>query len=143
MGIFSSIKKLFFATESVAKSSIEKSTEYVKEQASDFVERAKEVVQEKSEDFADSTSGLREAISKKAEEGFSSVKDMAADLGAKVKDVASTIDEKFDATVEAQLIASRCSEPPQARSSWSLHLLADKMSDRRCGRIAICRVTKP
>lgn len=50
---------------------------------------------------------------------------------------------KFDATVEAQLIASRCSEPPQARSSWSLHLLADKMSDRRCGRIAICRVTKP
>jgi hypothetical protein len=50
---------------------------------------------------------------------------------------------KFDGTVEAQLIALRYSEPPAGRSNWSLHLLADKMSDRRCGRIAICRINKP
>ena len=34
---------------------------------------------------------------------------------------------KFDGTVESHLIALRCSEPPDGRSSWSLQLLADKM----------------
>ena len=34
---------------------------------------------------------------------------------------------KFDGTVEAHLIALRCSEPPNGRSSWSLQLLADRM----------------
>jgi hypothetical protein len=38
---------------------------------------------------------------------------------------------KFDGTVEAHLIALRCSEPPEGRSSWSLHLLADKMVELR------------
>jgi hypothetical protein len=38
---------------------------------------------------------------------------------------------KFDGTVEAHLIALRCSDPPDGRSRWSLHLLADKMVELR------------
>lgn len=34
---------------------------------------------------------------------------------------------KFDGTVEARLIALRCSAPPAGRSSWTLRLLADEM----------------
>jgi len=34
---------------------------------------------------------------------------------------------KFDGGVEAHLVALRCSEPELGRSSWTLHLLADKM----------------
>lgn len=38
------------------------------------------------------------------------------------------LDKKlFDAEVESKLIALRCSEPEEGRSSWSLRLLADKM----------------
>ena len=33
----------------------------------------------------------------------------------------------FDGEVEAKLIALRCSEPDEGRSSWTLQLLADKM----------------
>lgn len=35
--------------------------------------------------------------------------------------------KRFDGEVEAQLIALRCSDPEEGRSSWTLHLLADKM----------------
>ena len=35
--------------------------------------------------------------------------------------------KRFDGEVEAQLVALRCSEPEEGRSSWTLHLLADKM----------------
>jgi len=38
------------------------------------------------------------------------------------------LDKKvFDGEVEAQLIALRCSEPGEGRSSWTLRLLANKM----------------
>ena len=33
----------------------------------------------------------------------------------------------FDGAVEARLIALRCSDPPEGRARWTLHLLADKM----------------
>jgi hypothetical protein len=33
----------------------------------------------------------------------------------------------FDGKVEAHVVALRCSAPPAGRSSWTLHLLADKM----------------
>ena len=35
--------------------------------------------------------------------------------------------KRFDGEVEAQLVALRCSEPQDGRSSWTLHLLADEM----------------
>jgi hypothetical protein len=34
---------------------------------------------------------------------------------------------KLDGKAEARLIALRCSEPPQGRMRWTLHLLADKL----------------
>jgi transposase len=33
----------------------------------------------------------------------------------------------FDGTVEAQLIAMRCSDPPEGYQRWTYHLLADQM----------------
>lgn len=34
---------------------------------------------------------------------------------------------KFDGETEAHLIALACSQPPEGRERWTLHLLADKM----------------
>lgn len=34
---------------------------------------------------------------------------------------------KLDGEVEAHLIALACSEPPEGRSRWTLHLLAEKL----------------
>jgi transposase len=34
---------------------------------------------------------------------------------------------KFDGEVEARLVALRCSEPPEDRVGWTLHLLADRL----------------
>jgi Homeodomain-like domain len=34
---------------------------------------------------------------------------------------------KFDGAVEAQLVALRCSNPPEGYSSWTLSLLSDKL----------------
>ncbi len=36
-------------------------------------------------------------------------------------------EKSFDGRVEAQLIALRCSDPPQGHSAWTLHLLAAQM----------------
>jgi len=35
--------------------------------------------------------------------------------------------KKFDADVETKLVALRCSKPEKGQSSWTLHLLADKL----------------
>jgi len=37
----------------------------------------------------------------------------------------------LDGEKEAKLIALACSEPPQGRARWTLHLLADKMVELR------------
>ena len=63
MGIFSSIKKLFFATESVAKSAVDKSVDFAKEKGSDLVEKGKDIAEDASEALIDKTSGLRDAVS--------------------------------------------------------------------------------
>ena len=36
-------------------------------------------------------------------------------------------EKRFDGRVEAQLIALRCTDPPQGHSAWTLQLLADHM----------------
>jgi transposase len=38
---------------------------------------------------------------------------------------------KLDGKAEARLIALRCGEPPQGRTRWTLHLLADKLVELR------------
>jgi transposase len=39
---------------------------------------------------------------------------------------------KFDGAVESHLIALRCSDPPEGRSSWTLQLLGDKLVRLEC-----------
>lgn len=34
---------------------------------------------------------------------------------------------KFDASVEAHLVALRCSDPPEGHGKWTMRLLADEM----------------
>ena len=107
MGLFSSLKRLLFASESVAKSAVEKSTEYVKEQAVEATAKAKETFSEMGE----KTSGLRESIIEKASHGMEVAKEAASDfgektmdfmedLGDKAKEVATKVDQKIDATLE-------------------------------------------
>ena len=38
---------------------------------------------------------------------------------------------KLDGVAEATLIATACSQPPEGRSRWTLHLLADKLVELR------------
>lgn len=38
---------------------------------------------------------------------------------------------RFDGKVEASLIALRCSDPPEGRTSWTLDLLADRLVSLR------------
>lgn len=49
------------------------------------------------------------------------------DIALKGKPRLNLDKKKFDGEVEAKLIALRCSEPEEGRSSWTLRLLADKM----------------
>jgi hypothetical protein len=39
---------------------------------------------------------------------------------------------KFDGAVESRLIALRCSDPPEGRSSWTLQLLGDNLVRLEC-----------
>ena len=80
MGIFSSLKKLFFVTESVAKSAAEKSKEFVEDKAEDLADKTKEFVSDAGSTIMDKTSGLRESISDMAEKGM----DKAKDLGCRI-----------------------------------------------------------
>lgn len=96
MGIFSSLKRLLFASESVAKSAADKSVDYVKEQAIEIKEKAKDFI----EDAGEKTSGLRESIMEKAGKGLETAKDFAGDIGEKAKEVAAKVDQKIDEKLE-------------------------------------------
>src|SRR5262245_26453721 len=43
------------------------------------------------------------------------------------KECARPSNQKFDGSTEVHLIAVACSNPPEGRNRWTLHLLADKM----------------
>jgi transposase len=49
------------------------------------------------------------------------------DVALKGKPLTVFKPKKFDARVEAHLIALRCSAPPEGYERWTLHLLADQM----------------
>ena len=49
------------------------------------------------------------------------------ELALNGKPLAKRPPAKFDGTVEANLIALRCSDPPEGYSSWTLRLLAGEM----------------
>jgi ElaB/YqjD/DUF883 family membrane-anchored ribosome-binding protein len=95
MGFMSSLKRLFFTTESVAKSAAEKAVEYTKEKAEDLSQSAKEVVS----DVTEKTSGLREAVVEKANAAFEKVESVAENAWEKTKDLADdAVDKVKDMT---------------------------------------------
>lgn len=49
------------------------------------------------------------------------------ELALNGKPLAKRPPTKFNGVVEANLIALRCSDPPEGHSSWTLRLLADEM----------------
>ncbi len=62
MGIFSSLKKLFFAGESVAKSASEKAGETILEEGGKLMESGKSMATDIGNTVMDKTSGLKDAI---------------------------------------------------------------------------------
>ncbi len=90
MSFLSSLKKLFFTTESVAKSAVDKAVDYTKEKAGDLVEVAKET----ATDIGEKTSGLREAVIEKANVAIEKVEEVTEKVVEKASDVAETAWEK-------------------------------------------------
>ncbi|HLO56483.1 MAG TPA: hypothetical protein VK169_19460 [Saprospiraceae bacterium] len=105
MSFLGSLKRLFFTTESVAKSAVEKTVEYTKEKAGDLAEAAKETVS----DISDKTSGLRETVIEKANAAMEKVESTAEVVWDKTKEVASDVADKaetaFEQTKEAATTA--------------------------------------
>jgi ElaB/YqjD/DUF883 family membrane-anchored ribosome-binding protein len=73
MGFLSSLKRLLFTTESVAKSAAEKAVDYTTEKASDIANAAKDSVGE----MVDKTAGLRQAVVEKASAAIDKVEAVA------------------------------------------------------------------
>lgn len=90
MGFLSSLKRLFFATESVTKSTIQKGVEYSKEKTHEVIQDGKEAMHTLEE----KTAGLRESISHKAEEW----KEKAEDIAEKAEDFVENAGEKLAET---------------------------------------------
>jgi len=96
MSFLGSLKRLFFTTESVAKSAVGKSVEYTKEKAVDLVDAAKETVI----DISEKTSGLRETVMEKANAAMDRVESTAEVVWDKTKDVASDVADKAESVFE-------------------------------------------
>ncbi len=90
MSFLSSLKRLFFTTESVAKSAVDKAVDYTKEKAGDIVEAAKET----AVDLGEKTSGLREAVVEKATIAYDKVEFVTEKVMEKASGVAETAWEK-------------------------------------------------
>lgn len=86
MGFFSEIKKLVFASKSVAKNQAEQGLDYGKEKAMDLAESAKNTASNVGEELIDRTSGLRDAILEKSSDLVDTVKDKTGDLVGDVTD---------------------------------------------------------
>ena len=93
MGFFSSLKRLFFVGESVAKSAAEKTGETIKEGATDLSNKAKDVAKEGKDLVIEKTSGLRESIMDGAEDALEKSKEVVGDLTEKAKEVAEDVTE--------------------------------------------------
>lgn len=93
MGVLSSLKKLLFATESVAKSAVDKSEEFISEKlAGDKKEAAESSTT--VNDIGSKTTGLKESILEKAGAGLDKAMDVADSLVDKTMDLATDIGAK-------------------------------------------------
>lgn len=117
MSFLSSLKKLFFTTESVAKSAVDKAVDYTKEKAVDLVEVAKET----ATDIGEKTSGLREAVIEKANVALDKVEAVTEKVVEKAGDVAESAWEKTkDIAENVADVAGKAASKVEdiAESSW-------------------------
>jgi len=91
MGFLSSIKRLLFAKESVAKSAANKSVEYAKETGKEIAEKSEQVMNE----WGEKTAGLRDSVLEKAGTFSDKIKDTAVDTYEKSKEVAGAVVDKI------------------------------------------------
>lgn len=98
MGIFSEIKKLFFASTSVAKSAADKATDTISEAGNELGNKTKEAFSTASDQLTSKTSGLRDSVLDKAEDLWEQSKDLSADVVESVRnnDITKQVSDKFD-----------------------------------------------
>lgn len=100
MGFLSSIKRLLFAQKSVAKSAVEKTTDYAMEKGGEFTDKAKDIVEDAGGSIMEKTSGLRDAVMSKAEELAEKGKDLAEDAIEKGKEFAEDASDMAESAIE-------------------------------------------
>lgn len=100
MGFLSSIKRLLFAQKSVAKSAVEKSTDYAREKGNEFTDKAKDIVEDTGSSIVEKTSGLRDAVMNKAEDLVEKGKDFAEDAYEKGKEFAEDASDMAESAFE-------------------------------------------
>ncbi len=99
MGIFSELKKLFFAGSSVAKSGADKAVDSVKDAGEQLSNKAKDTFNEVADNLSSSTSGLRDSVLDKAEDLWEKSKETGEGLVESVSN--SNIGEKFNEVKES------------------------------------------
>lgn len=103
MSFLSSLKKLFFTTESVAKSAVDKATDYAKDKVSDL---------------SDQTAGLRETVINKTQAAGDIVSDLAAQSWDKAKDIASDVSDKADDFLDKAKETATHAKESLAENEW-------------------------
>ena len=101
MGFLSEIKKLLFASKSVAKHQGEKGIEYGMEKGAELASKGKDVLSDVGGDIIDKTSGLRDAVIEKSGDTLGSLKDTAEDALGGLKDAAS---DTYDSLADNELV---------------------------------------
>lgn len=97
MSIFSGIKKLFFASSSVAKSAASKATDTITDAGAELSNKTKDALSEASEQISNKTAGLRESVLEKADELWEQSKDLSADVVESVKnnEITKSVSDKI------------------------------------------------
>ena len=107
MGFLSSLKRLFFTTESIAKSAVDNAVDYSKEKSGDLADAAKETIS----DFSEKTAGLRESVIEKANVAYDKVEAVAETAWDKTKEVASEVKDAASVAMDkAGEVADEASE---------------------------------
>lgn len=88
MGFLSEIKKLLFASKSVAKHQGEKGIEYGMEKGAEIASKGKDVLSDVGGDIVNKTSGLRDAVLEKSGDALGDLKSSAGDALGGLKDTA-------------------------------------------------------
>ncbi len=103
MSFFSSLKKLFFTTESVAKSAVDKATDYAKDKATELNEQA---------------AGLKETVIDKTQTAREKVSDMANQSWEKAKDIADEVSDKADDILDKAKETAQQVKNSLAENEW-------------------------